>query len=304
MHTTKDQQGILLSSGTNELEIVEFGIDRYKFGINVIKVREIISPMEITPIPHAHPNVEGIIELRGEVLPVVDVAKALGYPPSPQPDQDKYIVAEFNKLKIVFHVHSVTQIHRISWTQIEKPNEMYQGLETEIIGVVKHHDAMILLLDFEKIVVDINPESGISVERIRYLGERTRSEKKIVLAEDSILLRRLIADTLSQAGYTDLIWFDNGKQAIDYLESLVSNDQQIEDFVQMVVTDIEMPQLDGHHLTSRIKSHPKLNKLPVVIFSSLITDDLRHKGESVGASAQVSKPEIGELVELIDQLVL
>ncbi|MGL4819287.1 MAG: chemotaxis protein CheW, partial [Bacilli bacterium] len=134
MQAKKDHPGILLTAGTNELEIVEFGVHNYKFGINVIKVREIIPPMPITPIPHSHHNVEGIIELRGEVLPVIDIARALGYPPSQDPMNDRYIVAEFNRIKMVFHVHTVTQIHRISWTQIEKPSEMYQGLETEIIG--------------------------------------------------------------------------------------------------------------------------------------------------------------------------
>src|ERR1041384_6387077 len=105
----ENNKGILLETGTNELEIVEFGIGQNHFGINVIKVREIINPVKITPVPHAHPNVEGIIELRGEVLPVVDVAKAIGFPPSASPEKDKFIVTEFNQQKIVFHVHSVSQ---------------------------------------------------------------------------------------------------------------------------------------------------------------------------------------------------
>lgn len=160
-------KGILLESGTNELEMVEFSIGQNKFGINVIKVKEIINPVAITQIPHAHQNVEGIIELRGEVLPVVNVAAALGFPPSANPELDKFIVAEFNKQKVVFHVHSVTQIHRISWDQIEKPSDMYQGTDSQVIGVVKINSEMVLLLDFEKIVVEINPDSGINVGQIK-----------------------------------------------------------------------------------------------------------------------------------------
>ncbi len=106
--------GILLESGTNELEIVEFEVQDNKYGINVMKVKEIIQPMPITFIPHAHDHIEGIIQLRDEVLPVIDMAKVLGMPPSANQATDKYIVTEFNQQKVVFHVQNVTRIHRIS----------------------------------------------------------------------------------------------------------------------------------------------------------------------------------------------
>ncbi|RFU71080.1 chemotaxis signal transduction protein CheV [Peribacillus saganii] len=298
------KKGILLESGTNELEIVEFGIGSNKFGINVIKVKEIINPVPITIVPQAHSNVEGIIELRGEILPIVNVAAALGFPPSETPHLDKFIVAEFNKQKIVFHVHSVTQIHRISWAQIEKPSDMYQGSESQIIGVIKLNGEMILLLDFEKIVVEINPESGINVQQVQKLGKRERSEKRIIVAEDSALLRKLLHDTLTEAGFQNLEFFENGRDALAYLDTISESGKDVASEVQMVITDIEMPQMDGHHLTKRIKDHNKFGKLPVIIFSSLITDDLRHKGKMVGADGQVSKPEIAELIRLIDQHIL
>lgn len=300
----ENNKGILLESGTNELEIVEFGIGQNKFGINVIKVREIINPVAVTHVPHAHPHVQGIIELRGEVLPVVDVAKAIGFPPSDTPEMDKFIVTEFNQQKIVFHVHSVSQIHRISWNQIEKPSDMYQGAESQIIGVIKFNGEMILLLDFEKIVVEINPESGINIHRLQKLGVRERSNKHLMVAEDSPLLRKLLQDTLEEAGFQYIEFFENGKDAFDYLEGIVNSGKDIEKEVQLIITDIEMPQMDGHHLTKKVKEHSGLSKLPVIIFSSLITDDLRHKGQMVGANGQVSKPEIAELVMLIDKLAL
>lgn len=300
----ENKHGILLESGTNELEIVEFLVGDNRFAINVIKVKEIIQPIAPTKVPHAHPYIEGIIELRGEVLPLIDLAKALGFGPSQNPAQDKYIVAQFNQQKVVFHVHNVTQIHRISWKQIEKPSQMYQGLESQIIGVVKLNGNMILLLDFEKIVVDINPQSGIHVDRVKKLGQRDRSNKKLIVAEDSPLLRKLLHDTLAEAGYVYVEFFENGEDALRYLQSIVEKGKPIESEVQLVITDIEMPQMDGHHLTKRIREHDKLKHLPVVIFSSLITDDLRHKGERVGATAQVSKPEIAELVQVIDQYIL
>lgn len=299
-----DHKGILLESGTNELEIVEFEVANNKFGINVIKVKEIIQPIPVTFIPHAHPHVEGIVQLRGEVLPVVNMLKVLGMSNAAFSSQQKYIVAEFNKQKVVFHVDNVTQIHRISWNEIEKPSDMYQGGSSQVIGVIKQQDTMILLLDFEKIMVDINPDSGINVESVKKLGKRERSEKKIVIAEDSPLLRKLLHDTMHEAGYVNLEFFENGRDGYEYLESLLRTGSNIEEHVQLVVTDIEMPQMDGHHFTKKIKTNPALEKLPVIIFSSLITDDLRHKGEVVGAEEQISKPEIAELILKVDELIL
>lgn len=299
-----ENKGILLESGTNELEIVEFEVGSNKFGINVIKVKEIIQPIPVTFIPHAHPHVEGIIQLRGEVLPVVDMKKVLGLPNTDYNAQQKYIVAEFNKQRVVFHVDNVTQIHRFSWDQIEKPTEIYQGGSSQVIGVIKRDNFMLLLLDFEKIMVDINPDSGINVASVKKLGKRERSEKKIVIAEDSPLLRKLLHDTMLEAGYANVEFFENGKDALDYLLSIAEKTDDISKYVQLMVTDIEMPQMDGHHLTKQVKSNPVLKKLPIIIFSSLITDDLRHKGEEVGAEDQISKPEIAELILKVDEYIL
>lgn len=299
-----NDNSILLESGTNELEIVEFGIGQNKFAINVMKVKEILNPVPVVVIPNAHPYVEGIMELRGEVLPVINVAAALGLQESTNPQQDKFIVAEFNQQKTVFHVHTVSQIHRISWTQIEKPSDMYQGQESQIIGVIKLGGDMVLFLDFEKILLEINPESGIKVSDVKKLGPRERSMKRIVIAEDSAMLRKMLHETLTEAGFQYLEFFENGQDAITYLEHLAENEEVFSEAVQLVITDIEMPQMDGHHLTKRIKEHHILEKLPVIIFSSLITNELRHKGSVVGADAQISKPEISELVLKIDELIL
>ncbi len=298
-----EQKGVLLESGTNELEIVEFSVGNNKFGINVIKVREIINPIPVVSIPHAHNYIEGIIEIRGEILPVINMARVLGYPDSEQPEMDKYIVTEFNMQKVIFHVHGVDKIHRISWQQIEKPTNLYQNLDSQLIGIIRKEDGIILLLDFEKIVVDINPETGINPNRLKRVEKRDRSQFKIVVAEDSALLRKLLSDTLTEAGFRKVDFFENGKDALAFLENAILQEPVIEKTAQLVITDIEMPVMDGLFFTKKIKEHPLLSKLPVVIFSSLITDDLRHKGETVGADAQVSKPEIGELINVIDRLL-
>src|SRR5690606_10848465 len=295
---------ILLQSGTNELEVVMFQIGTGLFGINVLKVREIINAMEVTPMPNSHPNVEGIIRLRDEVLSVVNLAKVLNLPPSENPEKDKFIIAELNQIKIAFRVHHVSRIHRISWEQIEKPTELSAGQQAYAIGIIKLEDRMSILLDFEKVVVEINPQSGVNIESLEVLGPRERSEKKLVVAEDSAVLRQLLKDTLSEADYSNLQLFENGKEAWDYLEAL-SKDESSDpkEKVDLIITDIEMPQMDGHHLTDRIKKDERLKDIPVVIFSSMITKDLFHKGEAVGANAQVTKPEIVNLVEKIDGLL-
>ena len=296
---------ILLESGTNELEVIMFQIGTGTFGINVLKVREIINPLPITGTPNAHQNVEGVIRLRDEVIPVVNLAKVLNLPPSEDPQGDKFIISELNQMKVAFHVHSVSRIHRISWEQIEKPDELSAGEQAYTIGIIKLEGEMSLLLDFEKIVVEINPESGVSVGQLKVLGPRERSTKKIVAAEDSAILRALLGDTLNEAGYENVLFFENGKDAWTYLHDLTENESvHIEDEVNLIITDIEMPQMDGHHLTDKIKKDAELSNIPVIIFSSLITDDLYHKGVHVGASAQVSKPEIVKLVEEIDRLII
>ncbi|MBB4825813.1 two-component system chemotaxis response regulator CheV [Sporosarcina luteola] len=297
-------EGILLESGTNELEIVEFEMGHNRYGINVIKVKEIIMPTPITPIPHAHPAIEGIIQLRGDVLPVINMERVMGLPETIGKNEGKYIVAAFNKQQVVFHVHEVTQIHRVSWNQIEKPADLYSGDAAQVIGVIKRNNDMLLLLDFEKIVLEINPDSGIRVEEVKKLGKRERSDKRILVAEDSPLLRKLLNDTLTEAGYANLEFFENGKDALAYMESVIATGKNITDVIQLVITDIEMPQMDGHHLTRRIRENHQLAMLPVIIFSSLITDELKHKGLSVGANDQVSKPEIAELVLKMDQNIL
>lgn len=301
----KNQTDILLESGTNELEIVMFQIGGGLFGINVLKVREIINAVAVTPIPNSHKNVEGIIRLRDEVLPVVNLAKVLDIPPSENPDNDKFIIAELNKIKIAFRVHHVSRIHRISWEQIEKPTELSAGDQAYAIGIIKLENEMSILLDFEKVVVEIDPKSGVNVDSLKVLGPRERSTKSILVAEDSAVLRQLLIDTLAEAGYDNLRVFENGKEAWEYLEGLSSNETiEPTEHVNLIITDIEMPQMDGHHLTDRIKKDLRLKDIPVIIFSSLITQDLFHKGESVGADAQVSKPEIVTLIEDIDRLIL
>jgi len=301
----EEKKGILLESGTNEMEIVEFSVGESDFGINVIKVREIINRVPTTRLPQTHPCVEGLIKLRGEILSVIDLAKFLGYPPSEDPDKDFFIITEFNRMKVGFRVHSVSRIHRISWEQIESPDNVASAASSQCtVGIVKMAERIILLLDFEKIVTEINPRLGFQVESLRNLPKRDRSMIKVVAVEDSETLRAYIKELLLQAGYDQIRFFPNGLEAWNFLEGLAETyAEDFQEYVDILITDIEMPQMDGHHLTKRVKDHRLLSKLPVVIFSSLITDELMHKGESVGADAQISKPQFEELALILDGII-
>lgn len=291
---------ILLESGTGEVEILEFVINDKFYAINVIKVKEVIESGKITKMPETHPAIDGLILCRGEIITLIDLKYIL----EKQKNTDvksKTIICEFNKIKVAFKIDNIVGVHRMGWDRITKPDEI--SINSLVIGNILMQDKIILMLDFEKIVTDINPATGISADRIVNVDYKDRTNIKIVLADDSALIRKLLKETLTKAGFTQLRIFDDGKQALDFLEKLATDKggKFIED-VQILVTDIEMPQMDGHTLTRKVKEHNILRKLPVVIFSSLITGDLKHKGESVGADAQLSKPEINELVNVIDKL--
>ena len=134
------------------------------------------------------------------------------------------------------------------------------------------------------------------------LGERTRNDVPILIAEDSVLLNKLIVDSLRKAGYHNLIRTENGQQAWDVIKQC-SEEGSLDEHVKCIITDIEMPLMDGHRLTKLVKEHEDTKDIPVIIFSSLVNEEMRKKGEALGADAQLSKPEIGRLVKVIDGLV-
>jgi two-component system, chemotaxis family, chemotaxis protein CheV len=289
---------ILLESGTGELEILEFVINDKHYAINIIKVKEVINATNLTKLPDSHPAIAGLTLYRDKIITLIDLKYVLEKQHKNE-IQAKIILCEFNKIEVAFSIDTIVGVHRIKWEKITKPDDI--SVNSLVIGNIILNNKILLLLDFEKIVTDISPSTGISADKIVDITYKDRSNVKLVLADDSPLIRKLLKDTLSKAGFNNLIIFDDGKQVLDYLLNLVEvkKDKFIKD-VQVLITDIEMPQMDGHTLTRKIKEHSILRKLPVILFSSLITSDLKHKGESVGADAQLSKPEIGELVTCID----
>ncbi len=293
---------ILLENGTNELEVLEFTLGNNSYGINVAKIKEIITYSPVTPVPNSHPSIEGIFMPRDTMITAIDLKNCLGRGES-EP-KGLFIITNFNKLDIAFHVENVLGIHRVSWRDIIKPDATLSTTEESIsTGIIKQGGKLIIILDFEKIVTDINPETGLKVSEINELGERHRSNVPILIAEDSPLLNKLIVDSLKRAGYTNLIHTENGQRAYDVI-CQCKEDGTLKEHVGIIVTDIEMPEMDGHRLTKLVKSDEATAHIPVIIFSSLVNDEMKRKGVALGADAQLSKPEIGNLVRIVDRLVI
>ena len=301
---TPNQTKILLESGTNELEIMEFTVGGELFGINIAKIREIMRAQETKRMPNSHNLVEGIFKQRGEVITVIDLAKCLNIERSENKSHDIFILTHFNKLNFAFRVESVVGIDRVSWEDIKKPDKViYSGEDSVATAIAEYKDRLITILDFEKIIADISPETSITLDRLDELGDRVESQKKILVAEDSMMLSNLIIGFLHKSGYKNTVKFNNGKEAWDYLTEAKNSGLPISNYASCIVSDIEMPLMDGHRLTKLIKTDDELKHIPVILFSSLISDELRIKGKEVGADEQITKPEIVELVNIIDRLI-
>ena len=295
---------ILLESGTNEIEIMKFTIGGNLFGINVAKVREIMISEPVKPMPHAHPAVEGIFKPRDAVLTVVDLPRYLGMEQEKSP-KDIFIITNFNKMFIAFRVHTVVRIDRISWTDIQKPDKTVSGgAEGVATGIAQCEGGdLVTILDFERIVAEIAPETTIQISEVESLGPRDRNDKPIWVAEDSVLLSKMIGDSLRKANYVNLQMFPNGQELWDAL-SAIPDDRDLDRRVALIITDIEMPQMDGHRLTKLVKDNERYKGIPLIIFSSLISEEMRIKGCQLGADEQLTKPEIGHLVSVMDHLLV
>ena len=304
------QSNILLEAGTNELEIVEFHLDElepdgvtpYKgfYGVNVAKVLEIIRLPKVTELPEVgDKSVLGAFNLRSHIIPLVDLSLWLGKVRSSPASEAKVIVTEFNNVTTAFMVSGVNRIHRISWEEVEPPNTYVSNLTSNTItGVVKLEGRIIFLLDLERIVQALNP--GLALRLDEAIDWKSGGRYRALVADDSTVIREMLKDLLQRANF-EVEAFTNGRDAWLKLEEIRRKSEEegrpIENYLQCIVSDIEMPQMDGHSLCKRIKEDNILKRLPVVLFSSLITDKLRHKGDSVGADDQISKPEVTHLAQ-------
>ena len=304
---------ILLESGTNELEIVEFYLDetgqsehyRGYYGVNVAKVLEIINLPRITGLPDArHPSVLGAFNQRSHIIPLIDLSIWLDKTRA-DTGPAKVIVTEFNNIVNAFLVSGVTRIHRLSWEQVEPPDKYVSNCtESSITGVVKIDNKIVFILDLERIIADLN--TGLGMKSISESAFSKDRQYKALVVDDSTMIRNLLKSQLTKASFI-VETATNGREAWERLleakKNATQEGQKLSKYFDVVVSDIEMPAMDGLSLTKNIKEDEILHTLPVILFSSLITDKLRHKGQAVGADEQISKPEVGELAERAVQLI-
>lgn len=307
------QSQILLEVGTNELELVEFYIDeadgyRGFYGINVSKVVEISRSQPITAMPQMpHPSVLGAFPFRdGRIVPLIDISKFLNKGGVVSEDP-RIIITEFNKTHTAFLVSGVTRIHRISWKQVEAPTPLLLEISGgSITAVVRLEGRVVFVLDAEAIVAAMNPSLSVKMDenRMEALPDR---KYHILHADDSVSIRRLVADLLKKEGRFDVTQANDGEEAwnllLRYKQQAEDNNIPISNLVQGIITDIEMPNLDGLTLCRYIKEDHLLKDIPVAMFSSLISTSLAHKCKSVGADAQFAKPDLQGISDKMYELI-
>lgn len=295
---SKQLSNILTEAGTNEVEVLVFRLNEGLYGVNVAKVREIIAKASLTSLPNSHEAVRGVFKLRDHVYPMVDLRKFFNMPPAKDESNARVIVTEFNSERMGFLVDHVDRIYRVSWGDMSEVPNVNTSEDTALTSVLRVDDRMILMLDFERVAFRI---AGITdLEDAAPEDEGThRADIKVLLADDSALMRRMLGTSMTNAGFKDIVMASDGGQALEKLLEMLESTS----LPDIVVTDIEMPRMDGLHLTKKIKAHEQLKHLPVIVFSSLVSDDNLKKCESVGADRQLTKPELPGLVKVIDELV-
>ncbi|MBO4300305.1 MAG: chemotaxis protein CheV [Desulfovibrio sp.] len=300
----------------NELEVIEFIIDERQpdgtvysghYGINVAKVLEIIRVPDITSVPtKSDPCVLGTFNLRGKVLPLLNLATWLGKEMVSE-ENTKVIVTQFSGVQSAFMVSSVTSIHRITWDRIEPPNKFVQAYSRDsITGILHINDRVLFILDMEKILAALDTTLDMSQVKVDTTPVQDAAQFHLLLADDSNSLRHIVKSALEKSGFS-VTEAGNGREAWDYLiatdREAEATGKEITDIVHLLISDIEMPEMDGHTLTAKIRETPRLSKLPIILFSSLITNTLFDQGIKAGADRQVSKPDLPGLNKIIRELI-
>jgi two-component system, chemotaxis family, chemotaxis protein CheV len=307
------KEGILLESGTNEVEIIEFLLGGQSFGLNVTKVQAIeqYDAEKVTKLPMSHPSLAGMLLFRDTTVPLLDLGETLDIESAAGSKGDLeeriVLIMEFNSITSAVIADGVDRIHRISWEDIHPLSKILPDTSSVFTGSVSIEGREVLIVDMEKIVSALLPAAALRIASKRTAAHPLSAErvnKKIFFAEDSNTIRQNIIEILGDEGYCDVTAFDNGRACYDAICDLKlqaeSTGAELSDQIDIIITDIEMPQMDGLTLCRRCKN--QLNtRIPVVLFSSLINEQMARKCESVGADDYVSKPEIEKLIAILDR---
>ncbi len=295
--TSAVDTGILLEAGTNELEVLVFAVGGERYAVNVAKVREARTLEHTTFLPRFPASVDGMVRVRDTVVPAVDLHKCLWGSALPETCVDaRHLLLEFNNQLIAFRVEAVDRVHRVSWKEI-LPLPSGTGQDVPVTGLVLLEGKIVILLDFESIGAKLGISGSVTVSQHLAEAPPKAIPHRLVFADDSALIRRMMHETLKHAGYDDIRICVDGQEAWDYMQQLAREHtaESVRESVAAVITDIEMPRMDGFSLTKNIRHDPVLKDLPVILFSSLVSRDNEKKGKQVGATAQVSKPKWDDL---------
>ncbi|BCD68408.1 chemotaxis protein [Nitratiruptor sp. YY09-18] len=308
----------ILETGANELEVIDFRmyeeledgtIYEWVLGVNVAKVKEVIQrPSNIFRSPGMPPEVEGLAKIREEVIPIVNLAKWMKIK-VPQQKSDKYvIVMEFLREVIGVLVHEAKRIRRIKWADIKKPPaSIDEKLGGKVVGVIEIEDGqLLLLLDFEGILDELGM---IKVFNVEDKEEYAKSEKSynILILDDSPVARKIIRKILEKDGHK-VYEVESGIEGLEYLESLAQQAEQegvdITDKLQLIISDIEMPGMDGLTFTKKVKEHPVFSKIPIVINTSLSDKATVDKTRFVNADAHLVKFDTKDLLHIVREYAI
>ena len=319
MSKNKDLLPKILETGSNELEIIEFRMyedlgngQTYEWilGVNVAKVKEVIlRPENIIKSPGMPPEVEGMAKIRNEIVPIVNLAKWMKIP---EASEGRYvIIMEFLREIIGVIVHDAKRIRRIKWADINKaPPSIYERLGGKVIGVVEiENKELLLLLDFEGILDELGMIKIFGIEEVE--EEITPPEEKqnynILIIDDSPVARKIIRKILEKDGHK-VYEASSGLEGLEilnkFLEEAYQEGKDITDFIQLIVSDIEMPGMDGLTFTRKVKEHPELSKLPIIINTSLSDKATVDKAAFVNADAHLVKFDAPDLLKLVHKYAI
>ncbi len=298
--TTKQQ--ILLDAGTNEVEFLRIGVGNGRFGINVAKVCQILTynAATVAGIPGAPHECIGTTYFRDKPIMVYDLHRLLKTEPQADNERPLLLVCEFNSRIFGFLIGQVYSINRCSWNDFTPIGTSLEGDEAEamVLGSVRVESDVVLILDLESMIGKFDRTMRIDSYEVKSTATTAakRSAVKILYCEDSEIVSKLLIKTLSAAGFTNIRHFSTGKGGLDFLSSTDRPG------VDLIISDIEMPQMDGLTLCKRVREIGALANVPFIVFSSTVNEQTKSKCTAVGATAAFSKPELQQIVTQIDTL--
>ncbi len=305
------KQEILLESGTNEMELLTFLLGDQPFGLNVAKVESIeqFDSSLVSKIPQAPAALLGMLLYRDRTIPLIDLSAALDMQRTTGSERQIVIVTEFNDVVCGFKVDGVKRINRLSWDAFIPVGDFIGNSSESIIGSVTIDESEVLVVDLEHILAEIIPAMSIEEPTDQMLmaeNRPSRESMRIMFAEDSKTIRHSLVRILKNSGFSNVKAFANGKDAYDALSAIIDKAElkgpRPDGLPHVIISDIEMPKMDGLTLCRKIKETPDLNEIPFIIFSSLINEQMVLKCKRVGADAYITKPETNRLLSMLDEI--